>query len=149
MARGILSDDQEVSEDQGPIVDQAVDQVMQSIYEGETPDQIVQAVKMAPSPVDGLVDQAVLLVEVAEEITQGSVPDEAYMLFCIALMGEVVEMAEAGGVQVSGREMAQATRQFIVQVVQSLGGDTAEVEQAMQAISEDQVGAVVEEEVAA
>jgi hypothetical protein len=140
-------EDEEVSPEVDEAVDQALEAVKEMIYSDDAiVDGMAKALTSAPSVVDGLVDQAAALLEITEQQMAEMVPDEGLILFAIGLMGEVAEIAQAAGVRLSGRDIAEATRRFILKIVQALGGDTSEVEAAMQAIDQDALGAAIDSE---
>jgi hypothetical protein len=139
---GVLgSSEPEYSEQTDAAVQSALSKLRAMLYEGDVADGLAEAVLAAPTPVEGVVDQAIALLGVAEESFGDSIPDEGFLFFGIGLMGEVVEIAQAGGVELSGRDIADAVREFLLQTVRELGGDTTQVEEAMQAISPDDVAA--------
>lgn len=141
------SDDGGYTPEADDAVAAAITEVQKRLYEGDIADGIAEALSQASDPVQGLVDQASTLIGVAEDIVGDSVPDEGYIMFGIALMGEVVEIAQAAGIQVGGREIAEALRKFILQVVQELGGDTSQIEAAMGQIDTAQLGAAMDQEI--
>ena len=117
------------------------------LYEGDVSDGIAKALTgySAADKVTGIVEQAQVLFNLADDVTEGTVPDEFYVMFGLQLMGEIVQIAQAAGITVSGREMADASKRFILQTVREMGGDTAELERAMGSVDQDELGAALEQ----
>jgi hypothetical protein len=136
---------EEDEEDSGPEGDEALDAAMeavrQKLYDEDVADGIAQAIMSAPNPVQGIVEQATMLLGMADDITGNMVPDDLYVVFAVGVMTEVGEIAEAAGVEMSGAEMAEALKLYVTTTIQNLGGDTSEVEQALAALDMNEVGA--------
>lgn len=142
-------DEETLSPEADQALGEALSMVQEKLYDGNVADGIAQALQSAPDPISGLVDQATTLLGVSEELTQGVVPDEAFMMFAIALMGEVVEIGQASGMEITGRDIAEAMRRFIQTAVESMGGDTSQIAEVMNSVNVDEVGAALEQAAAA
>lgn len=123
----------------------AVDLVKTKLYDEDIADGIAQAITAADDKVAAIVEQASMLMNIADDMTQGSVPDELYVTFGVEMLGEVVEIAEAAGVKLGGSEMAVATREFITQMIEGLGGDMTQVKEAMAQINPDELGGAMDQ----
>lgn len=140
---------QEGLEEGGPAAsaafDAAVDAVQQKLYDEGIAEGIGSAILQASDPVKGVVEQAQMLFTMADEATGGSVPDEMYLAFGMQILSEVVEIAQAAGVQLKGKDMAVVTREFIASTIEDIGGDVTQVRQAMEQINPEEVGAQIEQ----
>lgn len=116
------------------------------LYEEGAGEGLMKAMQSAPSVGQALAEQTLTMMEMLDQMTNGSVPDEEVIMLGIELMGEVAEIAEAGGVQVSGREIASGMRQMLTGLVSAMGGDASEVEAAMAMVPDEQVGGVLDEQ---
>lgn len=113
---------------------------MSKLYEEGAAQQIGKALSKAPSLLQGLVEQSLVLFSSVDEATNGSVPDNLLLLLGLDMLSEVAEIADAAGLPVDSATVAAAVQKFILAVVQDMGGDTTEVEQAMSQIDPAQVG---------
>lgn len=118
--------------------------MLAKLYEEGAADGIAQALQAAPSPSQGIVDQSMAMVDAMETATQGSVPDEEVMSFVIDIVQEVVEIGQAAGAQITSRDIAEAMREVLAQVVENLGGDSSQVRQEMGGMDPEQVAKAAE-----
>lgn len=112
----------------------ARDMAMERLYEGGVAEGIATALQSAPDIATGLSEQTLQLLQLTDEASEGSIPDELYMALGMELMGEVAEIAQAAEIAVGGREIAEAMRKFMGDVVESLGGDATQIRDAMASI---------------
>ena len=113
---------------------------MSKLYEEGAGKEIAAALQKAPSLLQGLVEQSLVLFSSVDEATNGSVPDNLLLLLGLDMLNEVAEIANSAGLPVDSKTIAEAVQKFILAVVQDLGGDTSQVEQAMSQIDPAQVG---------
>lgn len=142
-------DSEGISPEDDQVTDELLTEVQRKLYDEGAADAIGQAIVSSDDPMGEIVEQAMTLVGVVDDASGGAIPDDTFIMFAIALMGEVIEIAQAAGVQLSGRDIAEAIKQFIVRGIQEMGGDTSQVEQAMSAINPDELGAAMEQEMQA
>lgn len=139
----------EEGEDEAPsdpkAVAQAMDVVMGKLYDENVSDGIAKALSHASDPVRSVVEQATLLLNLSDEATNGSVPDDLYMMFALDVLGEVIEIAQAAGIKLGGRDIAVIVREFITTTVEDMGGDTSQVKEAMAQINPDELGSAMEQ----
>lgn len=145
--QGVLGEaQQQPSDDDGVAAyEEAVELVQTKLYDENLADGIGEAIMTADDKVQAVADQALTLASLVDEATGGSVPDDMVLTLGLEILGEVAEIAEQVGAQLGGREIAAAARMFIAEAVKGMGGDAADIEQAMAAVGDDQVGAVLEE----
>ena len=98
------------------------------------------SLQKAPRLLQLLVEQSLVLFSSVDEATNGSVPDNLLLLLGLDMLNEVAEIANSAGLPVDSKTIAEAVQKFILAVVQDLGGDTSQVEQAMSQIDPAQVG---------
>lgn len=131
--------------DTSPAFKAAFDLAMQSLYgDGAAAKDVVQAMKSAGDPVDALADTAYRMVEIVDEKTGGTVPDEEMVALAANILGEVAEIAKAAGIQVNGKTIADATRNMLVRYVTEQGMDASQLQQAMGQVDTGQLGAALD-----
>lgn len=131
---------------QSPEYLQARELMLSKLYEEGAAEGIARSLASAPSIVQGIVDQSMALVDVMEEATQGSVPDEEAMAFVIDIVQEVIEIAKASGTNVRNADIAAAVGEVLAQVVENLGGDSRAIRAEMATIDPEEIGAQLEAE---
>lgn len=127
-----------------PAYDAAIKLAMDALYGAEAARDVAQAIRSAQDPVEALANTAYEMVQVVDERTEGQVPDELLVALASEVLGEVVEIAQAAGVQVGGREIAEAMRTMILRFVAEQGGDISQLQQAMGQIDTSQLGALMD-----
>lgn len=113
--------------------------MLSKLYEEGVADGLGQAILAAPDPLQGVIDQVMALLDVMEQATQGSVPDELVMPFVVDTISEVVEIAEKVGVQLAEDQIAVVVREVLAQVVETLGGDSTAIREEMASIDPAEV----------
>lgn len=144
--RGAPQDEQIEDDGESPEFLRAREMMLSKLYEEGAAQGIGQALAAAPGVVQGIVDQSMALVDAMEEATQGSVPDEEAMAFVMDIVQEVVEIAQASGIQVRNAEIASAVGEVLAQVVENLGGDSKAIREEMANIDPEEIGAQLESE---
>ena len=127
-----------------PAYMKAKELVLSKLYEEGLSEGLLKAIKSSPDLASGLAEQAQVVLSVADDNTGGSIPDELYMMFGIEMLGEVAEIAKAGGLPVNSTVIAAASQKFITNVVDDLGGDTTQVKAAMAQMDPAQVGKAID-----
>ena len=142
------SDPGEQATDEGgtdnPAYKKAKELVLSKLYEEGLSEGVLKAVQSASDLPTGLAEQAQVVLSVVDDMTEGSVPDELYMMFGIEMLGEVAEIAKAGGLPVDSTVIAAASQKFIVEVIDGIGGDTTQVKAAMAQMAPAQVGQAID-----
>jgi hypothetical protein len=108
--------------------------LLSKLYEGGAAQGLAQAIGSAPDLKTGVVDQIMALLDVMEEATQGSVPDELVIPFVIETTAEVLQIAEAAGSPVPNDMAAEVVSEVLARVVENLGGDASAIRQEMASI---------------
>lgn len=137
------------AEDEGSGIDDpayqaAVKRAMSTLYQKGAAKQLAQALRAAPSPAQGLADSAYKMTQIVDEQTGGNVPEDLLGALAVQLLGETAEVAEAAGVPVDGKTIAEATRLMLEMYLDDSGADPAQVQQIKQqmaALPAEEVGA--------
>lgn len=124
----------------------AVEFVKTALYESGASDQVNELVKKSQSPIDDLANMAYELTSIADEKTDGQVPDELLVLLASTVLAEVSEIAEASGVQLQAADVASALKMMILRFVGEQGYDTRELHAAMNQVSPDEINKLAAEE---
>lgn len=123
-----------------PAYRKARELMLSKLYEEGAAQGIAQALSQAPNIAQGIVDQSMALGQVMDDATQGSVPDDLVMSFMLDITQEVVDIANASGIQVQPADMAQAVQEVLAQTIEAFGGDASQVRQEMGSMDPAQVG---------
>jgi hypothetical protein len=118
-------------DENNPAFKQAMQYAMEALYDRGAAKDIAQQLKAAPSPVDGASNIAYEVVSVVDERTDGQVPDELLMMLSMNILGEVVEIADAAGLDMKPVDIADAFKQMLLRYLGEQGMDTTQLQQAM------------------
>lgn len=124
------NDDAEPNE-QDPNYQAALELAMKTLYQDGAAKDVATQLKAAGDKVSGLSDVAYEITSVVDERTQGAIPDELLVAFAMKVLEEVVEIADAAGLDPQPEEVAQAFQQMILRYLNENGVDTAQLQQAM------------------
>lgn len=128
-----------------PAYKAALKEARSRLYSKEVAEGLAKSLLYAPDVATGIADQTKALLEATDQLTEGTVPDELYMMLGIELMGDVAEMAEAAGLSVTGTDLVKAMRQFMLGVIEDLGGDVNDLNAAMSQIDPQQAGGMLDQ----
>jgi hypothetical protein len=109
----------------------AMQYAMEALYSNKAATDVAQALKAAPDPVEGLANTAYEMTSVVDERTDGQVPDELIIPLAMQILEEVVEIAEAAGVEFQPSDVAGAFKQMLLRFLGEQGVDTTQLQQAM------------------
>jgi hypothetical protein len=132
-AMGAQDEGPEPDEDD-PAFQQAMQFAMEALYDKGAAKDIAKQLKSAPSPVEGASDIAYEVTSVVDERTGGEVPDELIVLMGMRILEEVVEIADAAGMQMSPVDIADAFKQMLLRYLGEQGMDTTQLQQSMDQI---------------
>ena len=118
--------------------------VRKALYGAEAARDMAKALKSAQDPAQGLADAAYQMVTIADEATQGSIPDERLIQFASEVLGEVVDIATAAGVEVKGAQITKAVQIMLLRYVSEQGLDTTQLQAAMSQVDPEKVGAALD-----
>jgi hypothetical protein len=108
---------------------------MKALYEEQAAKDIAQSLRQAPDPAQGLAETAYEITSGVDERTDGQVPEELILVLGIQILGEVVQIGEAAGVQYMPSDVASAYKQMLLRYMGEQGMDTSQLQQAMDQIS--------------
>lgn len=120
--------------------------VRKALYGAEAARDMAKALKSAQDPAQGLADAAYEMVTIADEATQGRIPDERLIPFASEVLGEVVDIAKAAGVEVKGAQITKAVQIMLLRYVGEQGLDTTQLQAAMSQVDPEKVGAALDKE---
>lgn len=130
----------------GDAMERAMDVVRKGLYGAEAARDVAKAMKAANDPAEGLAMTAYEMVAMADEATEGQIPDEELVGFATEVLGEVADIATAAGVKVGGAQIARAVQLMLVRFVTEQGLDPTQLQQAMAQVPPEQVGAMLDKE---
>ena len=134
-----MPDDDESGGDDNPALQAAMEVVMQALYKNGGAKDVAKAMQ-GNDPAKGLADISYQIVQVADERTNGEVPDDLLATLATSVVTEVAEVAEAAGIKVDGQVVSKAMQLMIVRFLQDQGVDPSQIQQQMAAL--DQQGNV-------
>lgn len=143
-APGEEQDDGQPAES-NPAFQQAVALAGEVLYRQGGAKDVAAALAAAPDIAEGLANTAYDMVVTIDEKTQGQVPDELLMSLATTILTEVAEIAEAAGLEVTGKVIAAAMQQMILRYLTENGVDASQVQQAMQGVNLDELGASLDQ----
>lgn len=117
-----------------PAFEAAVQLAQTALYEQGSADEINNMLINADDPVSKMADIAYQMTEIADERTEGQVPDELLILLATNMLNEVADIATASGVELRPADLANAMKQMILRYVGEMGHDTRQLQAAMDAI---------------
>jgi len=127
--------------DAGPAYRAAMMVAMQSLYgKDAAASDVLQAIKSANDTVQAMADTAYKMVQIVDERTRGQVPDEQLVPLASEILGEVAEIMKAGGMVVTGRMIAEATKNMLLRYVREAGLNPAQLQAAMGSVDTSQLG---------
>ena len=128
----------------GSAVDQGMAFVRKALYGAEAAREVATSLKKAPDPSQGLADTAYEMVKMADEATEGAIPDEQLIQFASDVLGEVADIAVAAGIEIKGAQIAKAVQAMLLRYVSEQGLDVTQLKQAMAQVDPEAVGATLD-----
>lgn len=120
-----------VQDESNPVFQSAIQYLNEVLYSKEAAKDISQQLKSAPSIVDGMANVAYDVTAVIDEKTNGDVPDELLVPLAMKVLEEIVEIADATGLNPQPEDVALAFKQMILRYLQEQGLDTTQLDDAM------------------
>jgi hypothetical protein len=133
------------SDENDPAFLAAIEFVKSALYESGAADQVNAVLQKSQDPVDEMANLAYELVAIADEKTEGEVPDDLLILLASTVLSEVAEIAEASGVELQASDIASALKMMILRFVGEQGHDTRALHEAMNQISPEQINQMAAE----
>ena len=127
---GSEPDEDEINLDD-PKLNEAVEYLQDVLYDKAAAKDISEQLKIAPNIVDALANIAYDITSIVDEKTRGEVPDELLAPLAMIVLQEIIEIAEATGIDPAPEDVASAFKQMILRYLQEQGADTTQLDQAM------------------
>lgn len=134
--------------DSDPAFRAALQYAMQALYEGGAAEGVAKALQADPSA-QNLSQTAYRMVEVVDERTDATVPEELIAVLAMQILKEVVDIGEAAGVEFKPSDIAVAFRDMVLRYVEEAGEDTTQLRAAMEQVDPAQFDAIEQDEAGA
>jgi len=121
-------------DENNPAFVQALKFAMSVLYEQDAADDVAKQLKAGQNKVDALSNIAYDLTATVDEKTEGQVPDELIALLSMAILKEVIDIAEALKMGVTPKDAADAFKQMLLRYLGENGVDTSQLQQYMDKI---------------
>ena len=125
------ADEGSEADESDPNFQQALALAMEGLYGNEAAKDISQQLKHGENLVDTMASVAYDMTAIIDERTDGQVPDELLVPLAMKVLEEVVEIADASGLNPQPEDVALAFKQMILRYLQEQGVDTTQLDQAM------------------
>lgn len=132
----------------GTAYEQGMALVREALYGAEAARDVAQAMKVSQNPPEALAMTAYEMVTIADEGTNGAIPDEELIAFASEVLGEVADIANAAGIEVKGVTIAKAMQMMLVRYVTEQGMDPTQLQQAMAQVNTEELGAELDKKAA-
>lgn len=117
-----------------PAFIQAMKFAMSVLYEQDAADDVAKQLRAGKDKVDTLANIAYDITSTVDEKTQGQVPRELIALLAMAILKEVVDIAEALKMGITPADAAGAFKQMLLRYLGENGVDTTQLQQSMDQI---------------
>lgn len=121
-------------DENNPAFVQAMRFAMSVLYEQNAADDVAKQLKAGQDKVDTLANIAYEITTTVDEKTEGQVPDDLIALLGMAILNEVIDIAEALKLGVTPVEAAGAFKQMLLRYLGENGVDTTQLQQSMDQI---------------
>ncbi len=128
-----------------PNFDVAVQYLNEVLYAQEAAKDISKQLQSAPDLAAGMSDVAYNITSIIDDKTDGNVPDEFLVPLAMQVLEEVVDIAEATGLNPQPEDTASAFKQMILRYLQEQGLDTTQLDEAMSQVDTSVFRQVAEE----
>lgn len=132
-------------DENNPAFKKALEFALQALYEAGAADDIHRQLKKTKNKVETLASIAYEITSIVDERTEGQVPDELLVLLASNMLEEVVDIANASGLEVKPAEIAEAMKTMILRYVGEQGHDTQQLSAAMDAVNTEDVASAAEQ----
>ena len=121
-------------DENNPAFVQALKFAMSVLYEKDAADDVAKQLSSGQDKVDALSNIAYDLTTTVDEKTQGQVPRELIAVLGMAILKEVVDIAEAMKLGITPTDAADAFKQMLLRYLGENGVDTSQLQQSMDKI---------------
>lgn len=119
------------ADENNPAFVQAMKFAMSVLYEQDAADDVAKQLRAGKDKVDTLANIAYDITTTVDEKTEGQVPRELIALLAMAILKEVIDIAEALKLGVTPKDAADAFKQMLLRYLGENGVDTTQLEQSM------------------
>jgi hypothetical protein len=127
------------------VLDAAIDFVRRALYEAGSADGVNESLSKTRQPIEDMAMLAYELTSLADDKTEGQIPDELLMSLAVAVLSEVAEIAEASGVKLQPSDIASALKIMTLRFVGEMGHDTRSLQDAFNQVSPEQINQLAAE----
>ena len=124
----------EAPDENNPAFVQALKFGMSVLYEQDAADDVAKQLSSGQNKVDTLANIAYDITSTVDEKTEGQVPRELIALLAMAILKEVIDIAEALKMGVTPKDAADAFKQMLLRYLGENGVDTSQLQQSMDKI---------------
>jgi hypothetical protein len=114
-----------------PAFKQAMRFAMHVLYEQGAADDVAKQLRAGQDKVESLANIAYEITNVVDEKTEGQVPDELIALLGMAILNEIIDIAEAAKMGITPADAAAAFKQMLLRYLGENGVDTTQLQQSM------------------
>lgn len=121
----------EEPDENNPAFVQAMKYAMQVLYEQNAADDVAKQLAAGQDKVESLANIAYEITSVVDEKTEGNVPRELIALLAMAILNEVIDIAQATKMDITPADAAGAFKQMLLRYLGENGVDTTQLQQSM------------------
>lgn len=123
----------------------AIDYMNEVLYSQAAAKDISKQLNSAQDLADAMANVSYDITSILDEKTDGNVPDELLVPLAMKVLEEVVEIAEATGLDPQPEDVAAAFKKMILRYLQEQGLDTTQLDEAMNQVDPSVFRQVAEE----
>jgi hypothetical protein len=127
-------DEPKSADENNPAFVQALKFAMSVLYEQDAADDVAKQLNASQDKVEALANIAYDITSTVDEKTQGQVPRELIALLAMAILKEVIDIAEALKIGITPKDAADAFKQMLLRYLGENGVDTSQLQQSMDKI---------------
>lgn len=127
---GAPAEDEELDE-KNPAFVQAMRYAMQVLYEQNAADDVAKQLNAGQDKVEALANIAYEITTVVDEKTNGEVPRDLIALLAMAILNEVIDIAQATKIELTSADAAGAFKIMLLRYLGENGVDTSQLQQSM------------------
>jgi hypothetical protein len=125
------ADEDEGLDEENPAFKQALRFAMSVLYEQNAADDVAKQLRSGTDKVESLANIAYEITSIVDEKTNGEVPRELIALLAMAILNEIIDIAEAAKMGVTPADAAGAFKQMLLRYLGENGVDTTQLQQSM------------------
>lgn len=122
-------------DERNPAFLRAMKYAMRVLYEQKAAGDVAQQLRAAKDKTEALGNIAYEITQTVDERTEGTVPRELIGLLAMAILKEVIDIAQAAKMDVTPENAAGALKNMILRYLGENGVDTSQLQQAMDKVN--------------